>query len=136
MGVVYVARSAGLSRWAASVGLGKHIYKVGFAESKEALKAAVEAGWAGETDWKVLKAEDAAVATENDVVARVARKERTIDPAYYPKLKGATGIVRLSEQTVVNHVLVTRALSGTEERAELKLKPADFATYLLQAILG
>jgi len=32
---------------------------------------------------------------------------------------------------VENHILVSRALAGQAERIELKLKPADFADYLI-----
>jgi hypothetical protein len=32
---------------------------------------------------------------------------------------------------VENHILVSRAMAGDTERIELKLKPADFADYLI-----
>src|SRR5271165_2425164 len=51
MGVLYVARSAKLARWASDVGLGRHIYKVGMTD--EDPKTAAAEGWAGETDWTI-----------------------------------------------------------------------------------
>ena len=53
MGILYVARSAKLCRWASDVGLGKHVYKVGIAEGDPEPLAA--AGWAGETDWTITR---------------------------------------------------------------------------------
>jgi hypothetical protein len=58
-----------------------------------------------------------------------------IDPNLYPKLKGAVGVFRLTPARVENHILVTRALAGQSDRAELKLKPADFADYLVHNML-
>jgi len=53
MGILYVARSAKLSRWGSDVGLGKHVYKVGVAEGDP--KPLAAAGWAGETDWTITR---------------------------------------------------------------------------------
>ena len=55
MPILYVARSAKLGRWASDVGLGKNIYKAGISE--EDPKALAAAGWAGEADWKIVRAE-------------------------------------------------------------------------------
>ncbi len=52
MSVLFVTRSAKLGRWASDVGLGKHVYKVGVSENDP--KAVIAAGWAGETDWKLV----------------------------------------------------------------------------------
>ncbi|MBV9966264.1 MAG: hypothetical protein JO008_11265, partial [Alphaproteobacteria bacterium] len=40
-------------------------------------------------------------------------------------------VFRLRAEQVENHILVTRALAGDSDRLELKLKPADFADYLI-----
>ena len=129
MSVLFVARSAKLGRWASDVGLGKHVYKVGVAEDDP--KALTAAGWAGETDWKLVRREEIAGLSEEEAIARLARKERMIDPNLYPKLKGATGVFRLRAEQVENHIIVSRALAGTSDRVDLKLKPADFAAYLI-----
>ena len=130
MAVLYVARSAGLTRWASDVGFGKHIYKVGLSDDDP--KALAAAGWAGESDWKIVRREDIAGLSEDEAIERLSRKERLIDPRLYPKLKGAAGVFRVSAQHVENHVLVSRALAGDSDRLELKLKPADFAAYLIR----
>ena len=38
---------------------------------------------------------------------------------------------RLSAVQVENHIIVSRALAGTSDRLDLKLKPTDFAAYLI-----
>jgi hypothetical protein len=129
MPVLFVARSVKLSRWASDVGQGKHVYKVGVADGDP--KALAAAGWAGESDWKIVKSREVEGLEEEEAIGRLARKERMLDPNLYPKLKGATGVFRLRAEQVENHILVTRALAGDSDRLELKLKPADFADYLM-----
>lgn len=129
MGVIYVARSAKLSKWASDVGLSKNVFKVGYAE--EPVKPLIEAGWAGETDWTLVKKQEAEGLTEEEVITRLAAKEKMIDPAFYPKLKGTVGVFKVSPANVENHIVVRRALAGAEELKEIRLKPADFAAYLI-----
>ncbi|MBV8494505.1 MAG: hypothetical protein JO162_13640 [Alphaproteobacteria bacterium] len=129
MPVLFVARSVKLGRWASDVGQGKHVYKVGVADGDPKVLAAT--GWAGETDWKIVKSRDVEGLSEDEAIERLARKERMLDPNLYPKLKGAAGVFRLRAEQVENHILVTRALAGDSDRLELKLKPADFADYLI-----
>lgn len=132
MAMVYVARSAALTKWASDVGQGKHIFKLGVAEDKDAMKAAVEAGWAGETDWKVVHSQEVDDATEEDVTARLMRKEKTIDPNYYPKLKGTGGIFRITLTNVQNSLLVAKAMTADEPLTEIKVKPKDIAEYMIR----
>jgi hypothetical protein len=126
---LYVARSAKLARWASDVGLGRHVYKVGVSEANP--KALAAAGWAGESDWTIVRTRAVEDLGEEEAVTRLSRKEKMIDPNLYPKLKGAVGVFRLTAPQVENHILVTRALSGDGGRLEIKLKPVDFADYLI-----
>src|ERR1700749_5282972 len=89
MPILYVARSSKLGGWASDVGLGKNIYKVGVAEGDP--KALVAAGWAGETDWTIVRKTAVEDLSEAEALDRLGRKEKMIDPNLYPKLKGAAG---------------------------------------------
>ncbi len=129
MATIYVARSSKVGKWASDVGLSKHVFKLGCTE--EDPKALAAAGWAGETDWQIVKKQAVEGLTEAEAIERVARKEKLIDPNLYPKLRGAAGVFKVIPAHVENHILVSRALAGQAERIELKLKPADFADYLI-----
>jgi hypothetical protein len=133
MGILYVARSVKLSRWASDVGVGKHVYKVGVAEGDP--KALAAAGWAGETDWTITRKQAVEGLGEEEALARLGRKEKIIDPKLYPKLKGAAGVFRLAPTRVESHIIITRALAGESDRVEIKLKPTDFADYLIHNTL-
>jgi hypothetical protein len=133
MGFLYVARSAKLARWGSDVGLGRHLYKVGVAEGDP--RAVAAEGWAGETDWTIVRKRPVEDVSEEELLARLAGVEKMIDPDLYPKLKAAAGVFRLTVPRVENHLLVARALAGAGGPAELKLKPADFAEYLIHNAL-
>src|ERR1051325_5903424 len=129
MPVLFVARSAKLARWASDVGFGKHVYKIGVCD--EDPKELASVGWAGETDWKIVRQDEVEGLPEDEAIERLARREKAIDPKLYPKLKGAAGVFRVSPEHVENHIIVGRALAGDSDRVDLKLKPADFAAYLV-----
>src|ERR1700731_4262301 len=129
---LYVARSVKTSKWASDVGLGRHVYKVGVTEDDP--KAVAAAGWAGENDWAIVKSEEVEGLSEDEAIDRLAVKERRIDPNLYPKLKDARGVFRLNETKVENHIVVSRALAGESDLRALKLKPADFAAYLIHNV--
>jgi hypothetical protein len=133
MSVIFVAKSARLARWASDVGLGKHVFKIGVAAGDP--KPLAAAGWAGETDWTILRRRPVDDLTEEEAILRLARNEKMIDPKLYPKLKGAVGVFRLTQARVENHIIVTRALAGDSDRADVRLKPADFADYLIHHAL-
>ncbi|WP_207477530.1 hypothetical protein [Arenibaculum pallidiluteum] len=133
MAVIYVARSANLTKWASDVGLGKHVYKVGVAE--EPVKPLIETGWAGETDWTLVKKQEVEGLTEEQALERLAAKVKPVDPFYYPRIKGAAGIFRVPQANVENHLLVARAMAGAEELVPPKVKAADFAAYLIKSAI-
>lgn len=133
MGVIYVARSARLSQWASDVGLSKHVFKVGITE--EPVKPLVQAGWAGETDWTLIRQQDAEGVTEEAMIERLGRKAKLIDPNYYPRIRDAAGLFKVLPAHVQNYLIITRALAGEKEPGDIKLKPADFATYLIHNAL-
>ncbi len=135
MAVVYVARSAALTKWASDVGQGKHIFKLGVAADQDAAKAAVEAGWAGETDWRTVHSQEVADVEEDSVLERLMRKEKVIDPTYYPKLKGAVGVFRITLTNVQNSLLVAKAMSADEPLVDIKVKPKDIADYMIRNAL-
>lgn len=133
MAEIYVARSATLNKWASDVGLSKNIFKVGCTD--EPVKPLIQAGWAGMSDWILVKKQEVEGVTEEEIIGRLSAKEKMIDPNLYPKLKGTVGVFKVSPVHVENHIVVARALAGGEEIRELKLKPADFAAYLIHNAL-
>jgi hypothetical protein len=133
MPVVYAARSLGLQKWGAEVGLGKHVYKVGVGEGKAAeVEAALNAAnVAGQADWKVLKLEKVDAADEAEVIERLGKREKAVDPNFYPRLRGAQGVFKVKLENVGNQILVQQAFGTGSLRIE-KLKPADIGAYLIR----
>ncbi len=134
MPTIYVARSAALLKWAGDVGLGKHIYKVGVTDGDPA--DIVAKGWAGEADWKLLKAQDSGGLGEEEALERIGKRVKPVDPGYYPKLKGATGVFRVDEASVQRSLIMSLAMSGEDEKKGLKVKPVDFADFLIKNALS
>ena len=130
MPFVYVAKSRGLEKWGADVGLTKHVYKVGVAP--DTAEAAVEAlnqnAVAGRSDWKLVQDED-------DIFARLAKKQRAVDPSYYPGIKGARGIFKVKPTDIEHSFLVGQALEGGEMK-EIKINAEVIATYLIKNALA
>lgn len=132
MPTLYIAASKELGKWGADVGISKHLYKLGIADgaAEEAVAALNKAGYAGQTDWKLLQKQSVEGLTEEAALERVQRREKLVDPNYYPRLRGATGIFRVKPVNVENHILVGQALAGREPKLD-KLKPSDIAQYLI-----
>jgi len=137
MATVYVATSKTVAEWAADVGLTKQVYKVGVDDGSpdDIVKALNDAVCAGANDWKILKKQEVDGLDEATVIARLAQREKMVDPNYYPKIRGALGLVRVKIGNVANHILVRRALAGEEQKVD-KVKTADIAAYLLQTAQG
>lgn len=133
MPVVYAARSLGLQKWGAEVGLGKHVYKVGVGEGKAAeVEAALNAAnVAGQADWKILKLEKVEAADEGEILDRLGKREKAVDPNFYPRLRGAAGVFKVKLENVGNQILVQQAFGTGSLRIE-KLKPADIGAYLIR----
>jgi hypothetical protein len=127
---LFVARSKTLSDWGYDVGLSKNIFKVGLTD--EPVKDVVAAGWAGMTDWTLVKKQDGVEGeTEEQLIARLAMKVKTIDPKLYPKIRDTAGIFRVVPAQVENSILVARTMAGEPDIANFKVKPADIAEFLI-----
>lgn len=133
MGTIFVARSASLSDWASDVGLSKHVFKLGVAD--EDLKSLIAAGWAGFPNWTLLKQAPADDITDEAAIEKLAAKVKMIDPGLYPKIKGVRGIFKVTQAQVENHIVVTKALQGSTELLAPKLKPVDYAAFLIHNAL-
>lgn len=133
MAEIYVAISRSLQAWAGDVGLTKHLYKLGVAEdgAEAALARLIANRCAGRADWKLVRKQPVEGIDEATAFARVASKEMPIDPTYYPPLKGAEGIFKVKITNVENHVMVRQALAG-EQPKNIRIKPTDFADYLIR----
>ena len=129
---IYVARSQTFQKWSADVGHTKHTYKVGVVEGEAAAAVASlnEAGFAGVNDWKLVRKEPIDDGDEAAILTRLAAREKTVDPTYYPKLKGARGIFKANIANVATQLLVRATLDGGDPGA-IKPKAADVAAYLI-----
>ena len=130
MATVYVARSKALSDWGYDVGLSKHLYKVGLAES--AVKDVIAAGWAGEKDWSLVKKQDGIDGvTEDEIIDRLAGRVKMVDPKLYPRIRDARGIFKVAPAQVENQLIVAKALAGEGDIGQAKIKPADIGEFLI-----
>src|SRR5476651_1301097 len=103
MAVLFVARSAELCQWASDVGLSKHAYKLGVTAAP--IKEIIAAGWSGFAGWVLIKKQDGVDGLDNDAaIARVAERVKMIDPALYPRIRGETGLFKVTPAQVENHI--------------------------------
>ncbi|HEY7990628.1 MAG TPA: hypothetical protein VID77_04480 [Stellaceae bacterium] len=133
MGTIYVARSATFSEWASDVGLSKNVFKLGYTD--EPPEEVVKANWGGAEDWTIVKKKAADSLDEAEMIAKMARREKMIDPNYYPRLRGTTGIFKVPPEKVENSILVAKSMANETISKLPKAKPADFADYLIQNAL-
>lgn len=135
MGTVFAARSKALQKWGADVGLGKNLFAVGWAAEGTPAEA-LAGGLAGESDWEVVKSQPADDVDEAALLERLGRKEKLVDPNYYPRIKGARCIVKVDPAKVENSMRIRLALETGQEPKDIKVKPADIAQYLINNALG
>jgi hypothetical protein len=137
MPTVYIARSPSLQEWAADVGLTEHVYKVGVGEgtADQAIAALNAESFAGAADWAAIVSEETAAADEAALLAKVGAKEKAVDPLFYPRLKGATGLFKVKIKNVQTRLLVQKMMAGEDEKITKKPKAPDIAGYLLRTAL-
>ena len=133
MAVLFVARSAELCDWASDVGLSKHVYKLGVTEAP--IKEVIAAGWSGFGGWNLVKKQDIEELDNDAAIAKAAARAKMIDPALYPRIRGETGLFKVTTAQVENYVVLTRALAGDQEGAPFQPKHPDFADYLINSAL-
>jgi hypothetical protein len=131
MATLYVASSKGLANWGSDHGLTKHLYKVGVTDgtAEAAIEELNATQHAGHGDWKLAKKVENVADDEAAVLARVAVKEKLVDPNYYPGIKKAPGIVKVKLANVESRLLVQQTLRG-EDPHVVKVKSADIYDYL------
>jgi hypothetical protein len=130
-----VAKSKAVQSWGADVGLGKNLYAIGYVEDGSPDEF-LAAGLAGEKDWSVIKAQAAEGIDEAAILERLGRKEKMVDPTYYPRIRGARTLVKVDPAKVENSIRIRKALETGLEPKEIKVKPADIAQYLINNALG
>ena len=139
MATVYAAVSKTAQEWGADVGLTKHIYLLGVAaDGADAAVAALNAAsHAGAADWKLLakKSVDGDAPDPAALCARLAAKEKPLDPNYYPRLKGAANLFKVKPANVENALLMQQVAAG-EQLKPVKVKPADIGAYMIRHALG
>lgn len=134
---VYVAFSLTMQEWGSDVGVSKHLYKAGFTadDPAEAIKDLNAEGYAGQKDWELAGARDVADIDEATFTTRLAERQKTLDPLYYPKIKGVRDIVKLDQRKVEANIVIKRTMEGRDSKVP-KLNPAMLADFILDSITG
>ena len=130
MPIVFIAHSKQASLWGADVGLGKNIFLLSTAETADEAAAFLAAKPCGAEDWTLIKKEEVDSADTQALQDKLAVKEKRVDPALYPRLRGFQGLYKVKIENVENHLMVKKALEGEAPKI-IKVKPVDIAGYLL-----
>jgi hypothetical protein len=137
MPIVYVAMSITMQEWGADVGVSKQLYKVGFADGdpQAAVEELCDESYAGHSDWQLAASRDVEDdLDENVVLQRASDRQKTLDPLYYPRIKGAKDIVRLDQRKVEANIVIKKTMEGKDSKVP-KLKPSDMAEFLIESVL-
>lgn len=134
MTLIFVAQSKLIAQWGGDVGLGKNLFLLGFAADLADADHFLGQHPCGADDWKILKSAESEITDSEPIYARLGLKEKRIDPALYPRLRGFGGLFKLRPEAVENHLLVKLALDGLDG-SKVKVKPADMAAFLLMNAL-
>ena len=133
---LYVAYSLAMQEWGADVGVSKHLYKAGFTDGdpKDAIEELNAEGYAGQKDWLLAGSQIVEGLDQSAVLARLPERQKTLDPLYYPKLKGAKDIVKLEQRKVEANLVIKRTMEGRDSKVP-KLKPVDMANFIIEALI-
>ena len=136
MPTIFVASSAAMQEWGNDAGISKHLYRVGLTDDDA--KAAVDEmnaeGYGGQKDWVLAGSRDVDIDADG-FPARLADRQKVIDPLYYPKIKCAKDIVRVDQRKVEANIVIKQTMEGRASKVP-KLKPADIADYIISSVLG
>ncbi len=137
MSSIYIAFSPAMQEWGSDVGVSKHLYKAGFTDgdAKEALEELRAEGYAGQKDWELAGTREVADLDAATFSARLAERQKTLDPLYYPKLKGAKDIVKLDQRKVEASIVIKRTMEGRDSKVP-KLKPDMLADFIMDSVTG
>ncbi len=134
MPIVFIAHSKQVAAWGADVGLGKNIFLLSTAEDADAATAFLTAKPCGAEDWTLIKKEEVGDVAAEALQDKLAVKEKRVDPALYPRLRGFTGLFKVKPENVENHIMIKKALAGDHD-VSIKVKNPEIATYLLHNAL-
>ena len=134
MSTIYVASSPAMQEWGSDAGISKHLYRVGVTDSdaKAAVVEMNDADHAGQKDWVLAGSRDVDAWDEARLLARLAERQKVVDPLYYPKIKGAKDIVKLDQRKVEANLVIKRTMEGRDSKVP-KLKPKDMAEHIIDS---
>ncbi len=134
--IIYVAFSPTMQEWGSDVGVSKHLYKAGLTDEdpKDAIQELNDATYAGQKDWELAGAREVADMDPETFTARLAERQKTIDPLYYPKIKGAKDIVKLEQRKVEANIVIKRTMEGRDSKVP-KLTPILMADFVIDSLI-
>ena len=136
MPIVYVAMSNVMQEWGADVGVSKRLYKIGLVDGdpQEVVQDLCAENYAGHSDWQLVSSREVDGLDAETVLQRASERQKMLDPLYYPHIKGVKDIVRLDQRKVEANIVIKKTMEGRDSKVP-KLKPADFAEFLIESVL-